>query len=238
MYSPSHGEDDKIYFYDSLNSMIMAANAGEIDELIIPQITAEYIVNVNPDFRISCVGRSHGAYFVLGFKEGDGDALHKKFNEAIIAIKRDGTLEKLQQEYGRKPGTREYEAVKFDKFPGAETIKLAVTGDIPPLDLTTPDDQASGLSAAVVAEAARRLKVNIAVLNVDTGARTTTLASGRADIVAWYEQIRDTKNQYDGARGVLYSEPYHEGEFFMHLRSIELIQKTNLRQHYRLLNNV
>ena len=52
-------------------------------------------------------------------------------------------------------------------------------------------------------------------------------------IATWYEQIRDTKKQYYGDRRVLYSEPYHEGEFFMHLKLKRSDTDAALRQQFR-----
>ena len=102
------------------------------------------------------------------------------------------------------------EPVKFEKFPDAETVKIAVTGDMPPLDYVAADGTPAGFNTAMLAEIARRLKINIELVNINTGARASALASGRADGVFLFrfEKTSGMKN-YDVTAGLTLTEPYY-----------------------------
>ncbi|MBQ4401303.1 MAG: hypothetical protein II832_03970, partial [Synergistaceae bacterium] len=76
----------------------------------------------------------------------------------------------------------------------------------------------AGFSTAVLAEIGKRLGLNIELMNVESGARSAALASGRADVVFWYEVDKGAKNQPDIPEGVIVSETYYDWEKFIHLR--------------------
>ncbi|MBQ6774465.1 MAG: transporter substrate-binding domain-containing protein [Synergistaceae bacterium] len=99
------------------------------------------------------------------------------------------------------------------RLPEAPTIKIAVTGDIPPIDYVAPDGNAAGFNAVILAEIGRRLKINIELMNINTAARNATLASGRADGVFWY-----IAHESDKSEGILFSEPYYTFDEFVHIR--------------------
>ena len=48
-------ERPEFVFYSSMNQMIMALNAGEIDEMLFPEAPAEYFLSVNPESVIKCM---------------------------------------------------------------------------------------------------------------------------------------------------------------------------------------
>ena len=96
------------------------------------------------------------------------DALKKTYIDDVIA--------------GNDP-----EAVAFQQFDDADTIRVAVTGDRPPMDYIASDGVPMGFNTALIAEIASRLHKNIELVNVDSGARAFALASGSVDIVFWPE---------------------------------------------------
>ena len=81
-------------------------------------------------------------------------------------MKADGSLYTLVGKYIYDAGAREPEAVKFEKFEDARTIKVAVTGDLPPIDYIAPDGKPAGFNTAVLAEIAKRLKFNVTAQEV------------------------------------------------------------------------
>ena len=157
----------------------------------------------------------------FGFKAGN-TALKKDFDEAIKAMKKDGTLMTIEERFIKNLGEGEPEEVKFTEFKGAKSIKVAVTGDLPPIDYIAADGRATGYNTAILAEIGKRLKRNIRVISVDAGGRSAALASERADVVFWYRNteglktpkklgknlkgvMRDTYGE-----GIILSEPYYE----------------------------
>lgn len=200
----------KTVFYDSLTSMVMALNAGEVDEICLPEPVAEYVMNVNDGIDIASIVRKMPASLALGFRKDDDPALRNKFNEALLSMKADGTLTILRAKYIDQPGFDDPEPVKFETFKNVDTtIKVAVTGDLPPIDFIAADGTPAGFNTAVLAEIASRMKVNIQLVNIESGARAAALASKRADVVFWFSSYKDIDVQPDVPEGVVLSEGYY-----------------------------
>ena len=210
-----------ISFYDSLLSMQMALRSRKIDEIALPEAVGMYLVSQNPNYDILFSLNMMPSTIAFGFKQGN-TALQKEFNGAINSMKKDGTLAKLEREYIVEMNSSEPERVKFQEFKGAKTIKVAVTGDLPPIDFIAADGTPAGYNTAVMAEIGKRLKKNIRLISVDTGGRSSALASERADVVFWYRNTEGLKTSSrlkgknlgkvmkDTLEGVILSEPYYE----------------------------
>lgn len=205
-------------FYDSIVAMQLGLDKGEVDEIDLPEAVGEYMLNTNPNYSIAAIAITKPIYFAFGFREKDGANLRDKFNTALQAMKADKTLAVLQMEYVVNPGTGPLEAVKFSKFEGADTIKVAVTGDLPPIDYVAADGTPAGFNTAILAEIGKRLKVNIELLNIESGARASALASGRADVVFWFQVRTGEGVQPDVPSGVILSESYYDWTKYLHIR--------------------
>ncbi len=196
-------------FYDSLTSMVMALNAGEVDEISLPEPVAEYVMNVNDGIDIASIVRIQPASLALGFRKDDDPALRNKFNEALLSMKADGSLTILRAKYIDQPGFDDPEPVKFDTFKNIDkTIRVAVTGDLPPIDFIAADGTPAGFNTAVLAELASRMKVNIELVNIESSARAAALASKRVDVVFWFSVYKDVDVQPDVPEGIVLSEEY------------------------------
>ncbi len=206
----------KVKFYDSLTAMQMALDRKDIDEMALPEVTAEYIVDADPRNETCCVTRTRAAMgLALGFLK-ENAALAEKFNAALKDMRDDWTLAELQGIYIHNKDKPK--PVKFSTFKGAQTVKVAVTGDFPPIDYVDAGGEAAGFNAALLAEIGRRMKVNIKLVKIDAGARTSALASGRADAVFWFETSAGTTWKYDAPEDVVLSEPYYNWSKFLHVR--------------------
>ena len=218
MFSAGDREPAIFVFYDSLVAMQMGLDKGEVNEIDLPEAVGEYMINTNPDYTIAAIAITKPVYFAFGFRKDDGDALRVKFNEALQAMKADGTLVGLQTKYVANPGANAPEAVAFEKFEGAETIKVAVTGDLPPIDYVAADGTPAGFNTAILAEIGKRLKVNIELMNVESGARAAALSSKRADVVFWFQVRAGEGIQPDVPEGVILSESYYDWTKYLHIR--------------------
>ena len=211
-----------VHFYDSLLAMQMALRARYIDEIVLPEPVVMYIMANNPkDYEIQFSLNMMPSTISFGFKAGNV-ALKKDFDNAIKAMKKDGTLMTIEDRFITNIGSNEPEEVKFAEFKGSATIKVAVTGDLPPIDYIAADGRATGYNTAILAEIGKRLKRNIRVISVDAGGRSAALASGRADVVFWYRNTEGIKTPKklgknlrgvmldSPAAGVILSEPYYE----------------------------
>ena len=88
-------------YYDDLSSMLLALNAGTIDEISLPRFAAEYVVKTNPELKICCVERMpYEMSLLFGFRDDEiGRDLQERMNEAIRSMKADGTLDALERDY-------------------------------------------------------------------------------------------------------------------------------------------
>ncbi|MBQ9904045.1 MAG: transporter substrate-binding domain-containing protein [Synergistaceae bacterium] len=207
----------RVKFYSNLNALQMALNAGEINHIVLPEPVADYLMNQNPEYESVLVLHSKGMGLAFGFRE-DNKELRDRFSTAVTEMRDDWTLSALEGMYIASPGKSTPNPVEFAKFKDAPTIRAAVTGDLPPIDFMADDGTPAGFSTAVLAEVGKRLGVNVELMNIESGARSAAIASGRADVVFWYEIVKDSDNQPDIPDGVIVSEPYYEWEKFIHLR--------------------
>ena len=126
-------------------------------------------------------------------------------------MKADGTLDKLINDYitnvdkGKTPPK-----VEIPRTEGAETIKVGITGDLPPLDLVLPDNSPAGFNTAMLAEIAKRLGRNIEPVQIESGARAAALSSKIIDVVFWaiVPLGKDLPVDLDKPEGVELSSPY------------------------------
>lgn len=205
----------KVIFFDNLNSMQMAFNSGQIDEISAYDCVADYIVARKANISVL---KNHTSKFdddfCLAMREGDKD-LYNQVNGVLKQMKSDGTLAGFKKKYidDLSPG-EEPTAVEIEKFEGADTIKVAITGDLPPLDLVLADGTPSGFNTAVLAEIGKRLQKNIEVVQIESAARAAALESKRVDISFW--AVVPINNiipaNIDKPEGIVLSTSYYTGE--------------------------
>ncbi len=210
--------NDSFFYYDSLLAMQLALNSREVVEVQLPEVVAEYLLSSNPAmYTLACVSRVRTTYLAMGFLEKNA-ALRDRFNTALNALKENGTLEKLRKDYIENFKENGDKPVRFTKFDGAETIKVALTGDLPPIDFIGPNGGPRGFNVAMLAEIGRQLKVNFEISEIEAIARSSSLASGRADVIFWYKGTEDSDVQPDIPPGVILSEPYYKWNNFLHIK--------------------
>lgn len=204
----SGGEID---FYDDFDSMQMALKSKQIDKIQTYQSVAKYMTENNSDFAIE--DAQHTVALVDNFccaMRQDDVELKNSFNAAINAMKSDGTLETLTDKFIRKlSGTPS--AVAMPTFDGAKTIRVGITGDLPPLDLVLADGTPAGFNTAVLSEIGKRIHENIELVQIDSAARATALTSGTVDVIFWVVVPEDTNRpqDFDIPNGVVVSDAYY-----------------------------
>ena len=218
LFSTAEPEPESFVFYDSLQAMLMGVNAGEVDELALPETVGEYLLNSNPGYSIACIAVSKPVFFAFGFRKDDDPTVKDKFNDALMSMKGDGTLAILQAKYIAEPGVGEPEPVKFGTYNGADTVKVAVTGDLPPIDFVAADGTPAGFNTAVLAEIGKRLHLNIELMDIEAGGRAAALASRRVDVVFWFQVYRGENVQPDVPEGIVLSESYFDWNKYLYIK--------------------
>ena len=216
-----------VHFYNSLMTMLMGLRSGKVDEIILPESTGRYVMNLNSNYQ----GENYTSMFTLrlsfGFLEGN-EKLRDEFNAAISAMREDGTLAALEDEYVHNPAHK-VKSHNPERFPGAETVTVAVTGDLPPLDMFAGDGKPAGYSTAILTEIGKRLHKNMRFMNTSAGGRSQALTSGRADVLFWCqttenEQLNQTTDEdlyalfSENQPGLIMSDPYYTWNREMILR--------------------
>ena len=174
-------------FYDSLKLMQLGIESGDIEAISTYKSVADYLVAKNNKFEIvkhDALNKLEDSFCFAVRK--DETQLKDDLNKTIGEMKSDGTLDELINDYitnvdkGETPPK-----VEIPKFEGAETIKVGVTGDLPPLDLILADNSPAGFNTAMLAEIAKRLGRNIEIVQIETGSRSAALTSKLIDVVFW-----------------------------------------------------
>ena len=204
---------NRYVFYDTMTDMLMALNRGDIVVLETDQNTVRYIASrnehivdrppyMNPNMLVFCM-----------LLRADDAELRDQISSCITEMTEDGTIETLKQSYienviaGEEPG-----AIQPENYPDARTIKVAVTGDRPPMDYISAGGQPIGFNTAMITEVAKRLNMNVELVNVTCQARGIALATDLCDIVFWME-VGDFEN-WEGAdledqpENTIVTEPY------------------------------
>ncbi len=189
----------EIVYFDTLDAMLMALNAGDIDEITIYQAVAQYLTHGDPNlvqimtFNEDAVGNDLAHFirrgllandFAFMFME-DNTALRDEFDAALQAIT-DAEMEKLVQDnITAAINGDEISPIEMPVIEGAQTIKVAVTGSLPPMDYVAADGTPAGFNTALLAEISQRMGKNIELVVVDSVGRAAALASGNVDAVFW-----------------------------------------------------
>ncbi len=205
-------------YYDSMNAMQMGLDAKDIDEISTYSNVAKYMIGRKSNLEVIDAHKIQmpmSDNFCCAVK-ADRSELLDALNSAIKGMKDDGTFDKLTKQFiADQNDGAEPDAVEMPMIEGAETIKVAVTGDLPPLDLITADGKPAGFNTAVLAEIGKRISKNIELVSIESAARASALTSGAVDVVFW---MRVTENSdmfpidFDRPDGVDVTESYFSDE--------------------------
>ena len=203
-------------FIDSLSQMQMAIESGKVDVISTYKCVADYILANNDKFEIQNDDWIKGLAdnFCFAVRKDDAE-LKADLDKVIGEMKSDGTLKKLTNDYitnvdkGKVPPK-----IEIPKVDGAKTIKVGVTGDLPPLDYVSADGNAAGFNTALLAEIAKRLGKNIELVQITGGARAAALNSDQIDVIFWaiVPEGNNLPADIDKPEGLELSEPYFKDE--------------------------
>ncbi len=203
-------------YYDNLKLMQMGIEAGNVDEISLYKSVADYVIANNDKFEL--VGdmplKNLPDNFCFAVRKDDAN-IKADLDKAIKEMNSDGSLDKLVETYiskidkGKVPPV-----VEIPMTDGAQTIKVGVTGDLPPLDYVSADGKAAGFNTALLAEVAKRAGKNIEIVHIDSGARAAALSSGQIDVIFWVVVPSSNKvpKDIDSPEKVEISAPYFKDD--------------------------
>ena len=173
-------------YYSNISAAIMDLKSGNISVLGCEKNTAEYIVAHNDGFEFNSLDRlTNFSMMTMDTNKEVYDIL----NNAIKAMKEDGTLDSLIENELKAYINSDPVAKDLPHFDGARTIKIGVTGDLPPMDFVAANGKAAGFNIALLTEIANRAQVNFELVQIETGSRAIALSSGKVDAVFWTKGV-------------------------------------------------
>ncbi len=202
----------KIVYYDTLDAMQMALEAGEIQMMRLYYTTAKYLCANNDklalngnfdvvrgkftDVDIADIAPKDMFAFTMsvGLISNDfafmtlekNTALRDEFNKAVLEMKKDGTYSKLvKEQINDMLDGGEIKPVEMPVLNSVRNLKVAVTGSLPPMDYVAADGKPAGFNTAMLAEISKRIGANIELVVVDSVGRAAALSSGAVDAVFW-----------------------------------------------------
>ena len=174
-------------FYDTLRTMQLAVESGEVTQIALYKCVADYLIANNNKFEIvpnDAIEKIQDSFCFAVRKEDT--ALKADLDKVINEMKADGSLDKLISEYITNADKKQVPPkIDIPVVDGAPIIKVGVTGDLPPLDYVSADGTPAGFNTALLAEVAKRLKYNIKIVDIETGGRAIALTSNHIDVVFW-----------------------------------------------------
>ena len=207
----SYNAPRTVVFYNDLNSMLSALKAKQIGRFVTSKEVANYIVARNDDVKIIDNNFKPILGYSMAMEEKNADTV-KEINDAITAMRSDGTLAKLVEEQIRnvKEDPAEVEIPKID---GADTIKVAVTGDMPGMDCILANGTPAGFNVAFLSELGKRINKNFELVSISSDARDAALSSGQVDALFWVVGTYDQEGNalpypLDSMKGVAVTLPY------------------------------
>lgn len=185
VFEANGGQEVNHVYFDSLTDMMMSLTAGKIDKAVTGEATAKYVITNDDSFvQEETILKATNNYGMLLM--ADNQELCDEISGAIQELNDDGTLAELQETYikgyidGGEPKVEEIASIG-----DAETITVAVTGDLPPMDFVNENGEPAGFNVALLAAIAEKLGINIDLINVTAGSRAMALTSGKADVIFW-----------------------------------------------------
>ncbi len=231
----NHPSSVEVVAFDNLNSMQMALQSGQIDAMILYTQVGYYLAFTTGAFGVGMVGPKTPQYDPANYSVSgnmdrlsklsvftmdqclgtdfsflmleDKAALRDEFNRAIAELKaEDAFTQMMQAQFDALAEGREPEAAEIGHIDGAETVRVAVTGDLPPMDYIDASGRPAGFNTAMLAAISRKIGKNIELVSIESGARAMALSSGSVDVVFWCRVaspdetlLDDMQNENQGA---------------------------------------
>jgi polar amino acid transport system substrate-binding protein len=214
-----HGQSEQVY-YSNLSTALMDLESEKIQTLMTVASTADYIVARHEN--VTAAKRDNIFNFAMMTLDSKQD-VYDILNNAIKDMKADGALDSLIANELKAYIESDPEPKDLPHFDGAVTIKIGVTGDMPPMDFITSNGKAAGFNIALLAEIANRAKVNFELVQIEAGSRPMALSSGKVDVVFWIASVTCTKcneTTTEKTDGTLVTESYYsDSNAFVKLKS-------------------
>ena len=135
----------------------------------------------------------------------NGSGLKAEIDQAIATLKENGVIDNLKETWLSDEAMKsDPQPATIETIPGAETIKVGISGVLAPMDYATADGKPGGFNVALIGEISKLIGKNIEFVNIDPDSKFLALSSGTIDLFFWNFYNSFITEDYE------VSEPYLE----------------------------
>jgi len=190
--------------------MALLVQNGQADAGTAPAYTAKYICAHNDDLDY-IVGGPMAASMVFNKDSG----LKAEIDQAIATLKETGVIDDLIETWLSDEAMKsDPQPATIETIPGAETIKVGISGVLAPMDYATADGKPGGFNVAIIGAISNLIGKNVEFVQVEPDARFLALSSGTIDLFFWKFHSSFVTEDYE------LSDPYLEDNIAYIIRKI------------------
>lgn len=210
--------------YDGVYETLAALRSNEIQLAWFSDVTARYLLSTEEGLReITTPDPSESRLdFAFAVKQGN-NSLRERLNEALAAVKEDGTLEQLINTY---VDTKNYNQSFYEKdmtikkagYKGnlKDTLYVGVTGAVPPLDSIDLDNKPFGFNVALMDAIGQQVGCDIKFVVMKNDTAFSNLMSGKVDLLFCYGTSKNTVEQ-EKKHSYIMSDGYYSMDKYAYL---------------------
>ena len=180
--------------------MALLIQNGQADAGVTHVYNAKYICSRNDDLDY-IVGGPMAASMVFS----NGSGLKAEIDQAIATLKENGVIDNLKETWLSDEAMKsDPQPATIETIPGAETIKVGISGVLAPMDYATADGKPGGFNVAIIGAISNLIGKNVEFVQVEPDARFLALSSGTIDLFFWKFHSSFVTEDYE------LSDPYLE----------------------------
>ena len=200
-------------FFDTYMAAIAALKSNKVDSVLVFGPMLNY--NASRDASLGVINLSPVGTSTIHMAVRATDAeLRSNINAALISMKNDGTLAKLEKEFvtDLKP-SQQLAGKNMPRFNGAPTLVVGLSGDGAPVDYVAADGKPAGYNVELLALLAEKLNVNFEISVLPNESKFPALASNKIDIFFLHFVNSDAEvimKTLETNSNATLTEPYYE----------------------------
>ncbi len=199
-------------FFETFADSVAALKSGQVDAVFNSAMTINFYASTDDTLAAIPASMPEGTTTHMALRTSDMELI-EKVNAALITMRDDGTLARLDQEYIMElTPDMLLQGRDMPRFEGAPTLRVGVAGDAPPLDYVAADGKPAGYNSEMLNVLGERLQMNIEISITPTESKFPALAADRIDI--FFLEVQNAEIEVMTANlaqnsSITLSEPYH-----------------------------
>ncbi|MDR0443182.1 MAG: transporter substrate-binding domain-containing protein [Treponema sp.] len=202
-----------MFLYETSAAAIAAVKSNKVDAFLGPRITLYFYDSRNKDLMTLDAIPVGTTSMHMALRAADTE-LRDNINAALISMKNDGTLARLEREFiSNLTPDRQLAGKDMPRFAGAPTLTVGLSGDLPPADYVAANGRPAGYNTELLALLSEKLQVNFEINVMPLESKFPALASGRIDIFFFQASNPDmefTRRTMERNNNITLTEAYYE----------------------------